>query len=177
MWQAFLSTIENAWRTAWSAIAGILESARNTLSSIASAIVQAIFGAFNQDWGSIGRNIVTSIGDSLKAGLQWVAQRAREIAEAALAAAKAALGIGSPSKEFLWLGEMSVAGFGNAFKDVRPVERAVVRAIDAGLSAGAAQARNGGSSIDRSISIGTVTMPGASGPSLLRQLDAMQVHR
>jgi hypothetical protein len=71
------------------------ETARTTLTNIAQSIVSAIFGVFNRGLGSIGRNIVDSIGNALRAGLQWVADQARRIAEAALQAALDALGIGS----------------------------------------------------------------------------------
>jgi TP901 family phage tail tape measure protein len=171
-WSAFLNVIEGLWQAAWSSIAGILQSALGTLTSIANAIVSAIFGAFNQDWGSIGRNIVDSIGNALRAGLQWVADQARRIAEAALQAAMDALGIGSPSKEFMYLGDMSVAGFAGAFDDVRPVERAVVRAIDGALGAGSRAAGSGGGSVDRSVRIGQVMIPGSSGMSVLEQMRA-----
>ena len=149
-----------------------MQSALGTLTSIANAIVSAIFGAFNQDWGSIGRNIVDSIGNALRAGLQWVADQARRIAEAALQAAMDALGIGSPSKEFTYLGDMSVAGYAGAFDDVRPVERAVVRAIDGALGAGSRAAGSGGGSVDRSVRIGQVMIPGSSGASVLEQMRA-----
>ena len=169
IWQAFLGALESLWHSAWSSIAGFLESAKGTLINIAQSIVSAIFAVFNVDWGSIGRNIVDSIGNALRAGLSWVADQARRIAEAALQAALDALGIGSPSKEFMYLGEMSVAGFAGAFDNVRPIERAVVRGMGAGLSAGARVA-GGGGAVDRSVRIGQVMLPAASGTSVLEQL-------
>ena len=172
LWQSFMSTLQTAWQTAWQLITNIIETAKTTLTNIAQSIVSAIFAVFNVDWGAIGRNIVDSIGNALRAGLQWVADQARRIAEAALQAALDALGIGSPSKEFMYLGEMSVAGFAGAFDDVRPVERAVVRAIDGALGAGSRAAGSGGGSVDRSVRIGQVMIPGASGMSVLEQMRA-----
>lgn len=170
-WGAFLDVMQGLWSTAWSMIAAIFQQALGVLSSIAAAIVSAIFGAFNQDWGSIGRNIVDSIGNALKAGLSWVADQARRIAEAALEAAKRALGIGSPSKEFMYMGEMSIAGMARGMRDVDPVERAVVRGINAGLGA-ARGAANGTGPVDRSVRIGQVMMAGTSGASVLEQMRA-----
>ena len=59
-----------------------------------------------------------------------------------------------------------------AFDDVRPVERAVVRAIDGALGAGSRAAGSGGGSVDRSVRIGQVMIPGASGMSVLEQMRA-----
>ena len=170
LWQSFLGTLWSLWQSAWGNIAGLLQSALGTLTSIAHAIVAAIFGAFSQDWGSIGRNIVEGIGNALRAGLSWVADQARRIAEAALEAARRALGLASPSKEFAYLGKMSVAGYEQGLRDVRPIERAVVRGIDAGLAAGARAA--GGGNVDRSVRIGQVMLPAASGTSVLEQMRA-----
>ena len=169
LWTAFLGTLQSLWQSAWSSIAGLLQSALGTLTTIANAIVRAIFGAFSQDWGSIGRGIVDGIGNALRAGLSWVADQARRIAEAALDAARRALGIGSPSKAFTYLGNMSVAGYVAPFRNVRPIERAAVRGVNAALGAGA-RAAGGSGSVDRSVRIGQVMLPAASGTSVLEQL-------
>lgn len=62
-----------------------------------------------------GRNVADAIVDGIVEGLQdglnWVAEKARNLANAALNAAKRALGIASPSKEFRKVGEFVVQGF------------------------------------------------------------------
>jgi hypothetical protein len=127
---------------------------------------------FDKDWGSIGRNIVESIGNALMDGLRWVADQAASIAQAALDAAMAALGIGSPSKEFMWLAEMSIEGFTRPWRDVRPIEGAVVRAMERGVVAGTRATQT---TINRGVSIQNVTLPGANGATLIRQFEALGV--
>jgi hypothetical protein len=128
---------------------------------------------FNVDWGSIGRNIVDSIGNALRAGLSWVADQARRIAEAALQAAMDALGIGSPSKEFVWVADMSAAGWVKGWdRNRRPIERAVVRAMGAGLGAGGRAVNQGGGGVDRGVHIGQVLLPAGTGPSVIEQMQA-----
>ena len=72
----------------------------------------------------------------------------------------------------MYLGGMGVAGLAGAFDDVRPVERAVGLAIDGALGAGSRAAGSVGGSVDRSVRIGQVMMPGSSGASVLEQMRA-----
>jgi tape measure domain-containing protein len=65
----------------------------------------------------LGRNIVTGIRNGITAGLTMVTDAVRNVANSALSAAKAALGIASPSKEFQFLGKMTAFGMARGVND------------------------------------------------------------
>lgn len=175
VWNAFLNSVGQLWKGAWDGVIDKFIAVKGAVIWLAGVAVKGVFEAFNQDWGSIGRGIVDGIGNALSNGLRWVADQARRIAEAALDAAKRALGIGSPSKEFGWLGQMSVEGYVRPWRDVRPIEGAVVRAMDAGVNAGQ---RSVTQTIDQGITIGQVNLPGgSSGLSIIRQFEAIGARR
>lgn len=50
------------------------------------------------DWAGIGSDILTGIGNGLSSGLEWLKEKARDAARAALDAMKGLLGISSPSR-------------------------------------------------------------------------------
>ena len=73
---------------------------RQAIDFIKSAI-QGVATWFNDvDWYSLGSNIIDGIVNGLNAGIDWIKEKARSVAESALNAAKNALGIESPSKVF-----------------------------------------------------------------------------
>lgn len=78
-------------------VAGMISMIPRVLSSTMD-IINGIRNSFNLDWGSIGSNIVSGIANGIRAGMAWVADAARSVAESALNAAKGLLGISSPSK-------------------------------------------------------------------------------
>lgn len=78
-------------------VAGMISMIPQVLSSTMD-IINGIRNSFNLDWGSIGSNIVSGIANGIRAGMSWVADAARSVAESALNAAKGFLGISSPSK-------------------------------------------------------------------------------
>lgn len=79
---------------------------------------------------SIGQGIVDGIGNAIAGGIGWVAEQAANLARAAVAAAKAALGVQSPSKEFERIGRYIAQGLGlgiekDTFKAVDSVKKIV----------------------------------------------------
>lgn len=78
-------------------VAGMISMIPQVLSGTMD-IINGIRNSFNLDWGSIGSNIVSGIANGISAGLSWVVDAAKSVAEAALGAAKGFLGISSPSK-------------------------------------------------------------------------------
>ena len=71
--------------------------------SAAQSCVSAVKGALSSLPGeihSIGENIASGLANGIRAGISWVTDAARDIADRALSAAKSALGINSPSRVF-----------------------------------------------------------------------------
>jgi hypothetical protein len=83
-------------------VAAFVSMAANALAPLRNMVSQA---------ASIGSQIVSAIAGAIRAGASAVISAAASIASQAIAAAKSALGIASPSKEFWYLGDMSIAGF------------------------------------------------------------------
>lgn len=89
----------------WQTIEAIFTDFIPAIIDIAAIFVEDIVSTFaGKDWGQVGGDIVRGIGDGLSALAGWLASKASEMATAALNAAKAALGIESPSKEFMKVG-------------------------------------------------------------------------
>lgn len=93
------------------------------------------------DWQSVGTAADQGIAAGITASTPVIAAAAREAALAALAAAEAALGVQSPSKEFARLGKMSTAGFAQGMLDSR---ESAARAAAGAMNAGLQGAENGG---------------------------------
>ena len=80
-----------------SAILGVATKVPETVLDIANKAWEW----FNDvDWYSLGSNIIDGIVNGLNAGIDWIKEKARSVAESALNAAKNVLGIESPSKVF-----------------------------------------------------------------------------
>lgn len=91
-----------------------------TLKSIASNAMKAIKGL---DWKSIGSNIIKGIVEGLNKGVSSIISAAKDVAGAALSAAKKALGIHSPSTVFRdIIGKNMALGMSKGFKDNIPVD-------------------------------------------------------
>ena|GEM_PF-2520798 len=85
-------------------ITNVANGIRNGISSILStirSIISRIKSAFTGGgWSSVGANIVRGIASGITAGVGAIISAAKAAASRALAAAKSALGISSPSKKF-----------------------------------------------------------------------------
>ncbi len=86
VWSGIKTSLSNVW-------GGIRETAASTWSSIKSSIA-------NQGWQSVGSNICKGIRDGINAGWDWLTNTVKNLAGSLFNAAKAALGIHSPSKLF-----------------------------------------------------------------------------
>lgn len=101
-----------------SGIAGALAALPSRLLTIARTATTSMKNAFTSiNWGSIGSNIINGIISGITGAIGGLVSAAANAAKSALNAAKSALGIHSPSKEFAWIGEMSVAGWDKGFVD------------------------------------------------------------
>lgn len=98
-----------------SAILGVATAVPSTLLSIGKQAWNWFKGV---DWYSLGSNIIDGIINGLNAGINWIKDKARSVAESALNAAKNALGIESPSKVFRdEVGKMITAGLSIGIDD------------------------------------------------------------
>lgn len=103
-WTTFGETLRTAWDTVWAAI---------------QTTVSTIFEWFAaQDWGAIAQGIVDGIISGLETGGAALNQALQDMAANALEAAKAFLGIQSPSKLFAaQVGEQISAGMAEGILD------------------------------------------------------------
>lgn len=111
-------------------IGKVAEGISNAISKVTNAAkncVDAIKKAFDIDWSSIGANIINGIKSGITSLASSLASAAANAAKAALNAAKAALGIHSPSREFMYVGKMSIAGMAQGFKNNTPYLRKSVQ--------------------------------------------------
>lgn len=109
----------------------------DTVQGYFSGIYKKILGVFTtirEDFFSVGDNIISGIWDGLKAGWDWLKGKVRDLAGSLFDAAKNVLGIESPSKEFRWIGEMSVAGIGSGWEKDMPKVRDKIAADLSGLT-------------------------------------------
>ena len=89
---------------------GMVNASTNTVSQIRSAFSYG-------DWSSIGRNICDGIYEGIRWGWDWLTSTARALAQNMLWEAEWALGIASPSKEFMWVAKMITAGLAKGIEN------------------------------------------------------------
>jgi phage-related protein len=78
----------------------------------------------------VGMHIVQGIWNGIQAGWEWLKGLVANFASSLLDAAKGALGIKSPSREFAWIGEMVTAGLGQGLEETKPIEDAMSNMMD-----------------------------------------------
>lgn len=78
--------------------AGLIKAVPKVISAIVRMIKDMVKEFGNYDWKSIGDNIISGIVNGLKAGISYIVNAAKEVAQSALDGAKNLLGIASPSK-------------------------------------------------------------------------------
>lgn len=102
-----LKILGNAVDTAWPAIKGAFENGIKTIQTAFTSV----------DWGALGQAVIDGIYNAFINGIGMVQDGARAVAQSALDAAKAVLGIQSPSRMFYEIGENVAQGFINALGD------------------------------------------------------------
>lgn len=110
-WQKFSDTLQEIWDGLWGGIQTAAETIIGTILTSISGFVADIQSAFSSpDWGSIGSAIVSGIATGISNGASAIVSAAKAAAQAALKAAKEILGIESPSKAFMIVGDQTMAG-------------------------------------------------------------------
>jgi len=99
--KGFLDMIAGIFDTSLDDLVKTWENNWNMMLDIADSI----------DWGEVGSNIVSGIINGIESSAGALFSTLRDLASDALGAAKDALGISSPSKEFATIGEFVVQGF------------------------------------------------------------------
>ena len=95
-------------------IKSLVNSIPNTLKSIGHAAMNAFKGI---DWVSLGVNVINGIVSGISNGVSKVTQAAKNVAQSAYDAAKNLLGIHSPSRKFMWIGQMVDEGYAKGIDD------------------------------------------------------------
>lgn len=108
-----VSTAISAMSSFASAIASGFSSAVSAVSAGVSAAISAV-GRMASGFAEAGANAVRALASAIASGASAVISAAASIARQAIAAAKSALGIASPSREFLYIGRMTVSGLTDA---------------------------------------------------------------
>lgn len=80
----------------------------NALSSLRSNMVN-VFSRYS--WSSIGNNIAVGLYNGIVRNWSWLVNTVHNLAVSMYNAAVNALDIGSPSKKFAWIGDMTTAGW------------------------------------------------------------------
>lgn len=87
-------------------VAGLIEAIPKIIAAMPK-IIGAIVNAFAEiDWLELGKNIIVGIAQGILGAIQTLVEAAVNAAKAAFEAAKDFLGISSPSKKGMWMGEM-----------------------------------------------------------------------
>lgn len=90
----------------------------NDIVNVSTSAVSQIRSTFSSgDWWGVGHDICQGIYNGLQWGWGWLTGTARRLAEDMLAEAKWALGIASPSKEFMWVAKMITTGLAEGIEN------------------------------------------------------------
>lgn len=98
-------------------VSGLIQAIPQIVSAIPQLISAIVNGFGNYDWWSIGKNIVRGIADGLRNAAGMIADAAKDAARRAFEAAKDFLGIDSPAKKGIYIGEMYDAGIAEGILD------------------------------------------------------------
>jgi phage-related protein len=98
-------------------VSGLIQAIPQIISAIPQLISAIVNGFGNYDWWSIGKNIVKGIAEGLKNAAGMIADAAKDAAKRAFEAAKDFLGIDSPAKKGIYIGEMYDAGIAEGILD------------------------------------------------------------
>ncbi len=119
-WDTVSTSTQQAWSSFSSTITTWINSAVTTVQGFAgkvSSALSGVAGTARSEAAAIGQAIIDGVKGAIDAGARALASSAAAAVRGALDAAKGALGIQSPSKEFAYLGEMSVAGLVKGMSD------------------------------------------------------------
>ena len=137
------AVINGDWSSAWSAAKAIVSSAFSAIGAIVTAQIRVVGSLLKAivttviDIGSqlykaaenAGRNLGQGFVDGIKNKINDVRSAASTLATIAMAASTTVLGIRSPSREFIKIGEFVGAGFVIGMENSRPAITATVETL------------------------------------------------
>lgn len=91
----------------------LIQAVPQILTGLKNAFLNGIKG-----FADVGKNIINGIWNGISEGWNWLTDKVSNLASSLLDAAKGALGIKSPSREFKKIGEFCVAGFDEGIDDL-----------------------------------------------------------
>lgn len=142
----------------WAGIVKTFDTSVATITEIVSDLVEDIKGFFTDtNWAEVGQKIIDGIVQALMNGVGAISDAARSAAEAALQAAKDFLGIDSPSKEGIALGENFTGAFATGILNMVNHAQTAVNDMMSGAFSGL--------NAFGSVGIGTANPLVAAGPS------------
>ena len=127
---------------------GLITNVPKLLAKIPQIMTSLKNGFLNlcSGFADVGKNIIDGLWNGIQNGWNWLTDKVSNLAKGLLDAAKSALGINSPSKEFKKIGQFCVAGFNEGIDDLMDGNRL---ASNINASLGTIQANvSGGSSVN-----------------------------
>jgi TP901 family phage tail tape measure protein len=110
-WRRFGQLLFEIWQNAWETVINVLRNLWSGMQPILSQLWGSIQSWWNGiDWASLGRRVIDGIIAGLRAAGGAIAGVITGLAQSAIDAAKAALGIQSPSKVFFDIGVQIAQG-------------------------------------------------------------------
>lgn len=99
---------------------GLITNVPTLLAKIPQIMTSLKNGFLNlcSGFADVGKNIIDGLWNGIQNGWNWLTDKVSSLAKGLLDAAKSALGIASPSKEFRKIGEFCVAGFNDGIDDL-----------------------------------------------------------
>lgn len=99
---------------------GLITNVPKLLAKIPQIMASLKNGFLNlcSGFADVGKNIIDGLWNGIQNGWNWLTDKVSSLAKGLLDAAKSALGIASPSKEFRKIGEFCVAGFNDGIDDL-----------------------------------------------------------
>ncbi len=111
IWNTVANFLKSVWEAAWNAVTTYLQNRVNIVQANIQTLIGWIKNAFSINWSDLGKRIIDGIVSGLRNGINAVVQMAKNVAQAALNAAKSVLGIHSKSTAFEAIGDFSGQGY------------------------------------------------------------------
>lgn len=125
------STLSSTWDSVKSTASTKWNELKTNVSNLFSGLHDTLKGVSFTD---VGSNIVNGIWKGISDGWDWLKKKVKEVADSLLSAAKDALGIESPSKEFAEVGEYVVKGMGKGLETYNTIKNTVITFANAVVS-------------------------------------------
>lgn len=122
------------FQAAKDAVTNIWDTIKDYFTEVYNNIL-GVFDDIKEKFFTVGDNIINGIWDGLKAGWDWLKGKVSNLASSLFDAANEALDINSPSRKFMWTGEMATAGVGVGWEKELPKVEDQIQKDLAGLTA------------------------------------------